>query len=73
MPEERWITLNEAAAISVFSHIHLRQLAQKGRLEAKKIGRDWFTTAEAVAEYENDHEKRSHDPYKYKERNNSHR
>ena len=66
MPEERWITLNEAAADSGFSHTQLRLLARQGRLRAQKIGRDWFTTAEAVAEYARSPEKRSKDPYKYK-------
>jgi excisionase family DNA binding protein len=63
---ERLISLKEAAAQSGLSHSHLHWLVTKGRLRAQRLGRDWFTTAEAVAEYLDDPEKRSHDPHKYK-------
>ena len=45
------ISLKEAAEISGLSHDHLRRLAGKGDLWAKKIGRDWVTTEKAVREY----------------------
>ena len=45
------ITLGEAAKISSLSHDHLRRLAGRGDLKAKKIGRDWVTTKRAVREY----------------------
>jgi excisionase family DNA binding protein len=45
------ITLVEAAKISGLSHDHLRRLAGRGDLKAKKIGRDWLTTERAVREY----------------------
>ena len=64
--DERLISLKEAAALSGLSHSHLQLLARTGRLEAKRMGRDWFTTAEAVAAYLNDPAKRSKDPYKNK-------
>src|SRR5207237_9978094 len=44
----------------------LRLLAERGKLRARKIARNWVTTAEAVTEYLTDEEKRSKDPYKNK-------
>ncbi len=64
--DERLISLSEAAAISGLSIAHLRRLADQGRLPARKIGRNWVTTADAVATYVKDAEKRSKDPHKYK-------
>ncbi|MHB8574831.1 MAG: helix-turn-helix domain-containing protein [Dehalococcoidia bacterium] len=66
MEAERLISLKEAAAQSKISDRHLRYLARKGRLHATKLGRDWFTTAEAVATYLANPEMRSRDPHKYK-------
>ena len=45
------ITLKEAAEISGLSHDHLRRLAGRGDLKAKKIGRDWVTTKRSVRAY----------------------
>ena len=66
MEEERLISLTEASALSGLSAVHLRHLAEKGKLRARKIGRDWLTTTEAVAEYLANPELRSKDPYKHK-------
>lgn len=45
------LTLPVAAKISGLSHDHLRRLAERGDLWAKKVGRDWMTTEIAVGEY----------------------
>ena len=45
------ITLSRAAEISGLSHSHLRLLVRKGEIWGKKMGRDWFTNAQAVQEY----------------------
>jgi hypothetical protein len=45
------ISLSQAAEISGLSHDHLRRLAGRGDLKAKKIGRDWVTTERALREY----------------------
>lgn len=66
MENERLISLNEAAALSGLSGAQLRLLAKKGRLRAFKIGKNWVTTPEAVAEYLSDANLRSKDPYKNK-------
>ena len=68
MDQEELISLSEAAAISGLSLKHLGLLARQGKLRARKIGRNWVTTREAVAEYLRDSWKRSKDPYKNKKR-----
>ena len=45
------ISLNLASKLSGLSPDHLRRLAGRGDLRAKKIGRDWLTTMRAVDEY----------------------
>lgn len=45
------ISLEDAAKLSRLSHDHLRRLAGQGELWAKKIGRNWVTTEQAVTEY----------------------
>ncbi len=58
------ISLAEAAAMSGLSLKHLGLLARQGRLKARKIGRNWVTTKQAVADYVRDSGMRSRDPYK---------
>jgi hypothetical protein len=66
LDREELIPLSEAAAIAKLHPDHLRRLAGKGYLRARKIGRNWVTSKEAVLEYVRDVEKRSRDPYKAK-------
>jgi excisionase family DNA binding protein len=63
---EHLISLKEAAAQFAISQSHLQLLARTRRLRAVKMGRDWFTTAEAVAAYLADSFLRSKDPLKRK-------
>ena len=58
------ITLKEAAQICGLSVSHLRLLARTGRLQARRIGRDWVTTTEAVQRYMANEHLRSRNPYK---------
>jgi Fic family protein len=59
-PEDEWITLGEAArpvlaggpGDTPYSQEYLSLLARKGRLEAIKRGRVWYTTRRAVAAYQ---------------------
>jgi Helix-turn-helix domain len=60
------ISIKAAAARFPISETQLRLLARRGRLKATKLGRDWFTTEEAVATYLADTELRSKDPHKNK-------
>ena len=45
------ITLSEAAELSGLSHSHLRLQVRNGEIWGKKMGRDWFTSVQAVKEY----------------------
>jgi len=51
-PEDEWIPLRKAAQGTPYSQEYLSLLARKGRLEAIKRGRAWYTTRRAVAEYQ---------------------
>jgi len=61
---EELISLSEAAAFAGMHPAHLRKLAERGDLKARKIGRNWVTTRRAVDEYLGDVEKRKRDPWK---------
>ena len=52
MTEIKYLSLAQAAEISGYSAGHLRYLVRTGRLEGLKLGRDWFTTAEALERYQ---------------------
>jgi excisionase family DNA binding protein len=45
------ITFVEAARLSGFTDRYLRKLASENQLWAVKLGRNWFTTEQAVKEY----------------------
>lgn len=45
------ISLSVASGLCGLSPDHLRRLAGRGDLKAKKIGRDWLTTMRDVDEY----------------------
>jgi len=64
LDREELISLSEAAVTAKLHPDHLRKLAQRGQLEAWKVGRNWVTTRKAVVAYLKDSEKRSRDPYK---------
>jgi Fic family protein len=50
--DDEWIRLAEAAEGTPYSQEYLSLLARKGRLEAIKRGRIWYTTRRAVATYQ---------------------
>lgn len=64
MENEDLISLSEAAAIADLTPEHLALLARRGRLRARKIGRDWLTSRAAVEEYLGDRFLRSKNPRK---------
>jgi len=45
------ITLSQAAQLSGFTERHVRHLAVTGEIWAKKLGRNWFTTTQAIQDY----------------------
>lgn len=50
-PEDEWLPLREAAQGTPYSQEYLSLLARKGRLEAVKRGRNWYTSRRALAAY----------------------
>ena len=59
--KDRLISLAEAAERSGLAHSTLRQYAWKGKLNARKIGRDWLTTMADVEEYLENRQRRRTD------------
>jgi len=47
-----WITTAEAAELTGYAAVHLRQLAQRGKIRAMKKGRDWLLSKKDVSAYE---------------------
>ena len=45
------ISLKEASKISGYHPDYLSYLIRKGKIEGKRIGRDWFTTEKAIRTY----------------------
>jgi len=45
------ITLSEASLLSGLTASQLRLLVSRGEMWGRKLGRNWFTTAQAVREY----------------------
>ena len=39
---EGWMSAKEAASLTGYSAVYVRLLAREGRIEARKIGRDWL-------------------------------
>jgi excisionase family DNA binding protein len=46
-----WITTGEAAELTGYATAYIRQLIKRGRLKAKKRGRDWFLDKAEVLAY----------------------
>jgi hypothetical protein len=49
--EKKYISLQEASRICSYSPEYLRLLARQKKIISKRIGRNWYTTEEAVQEY----------------------
>lgn len=58
------LSLGEAAALTGLSASHLRLLASRGRIKAKKVGRNWITTEAAVRAYLADRRHGARGPYR---------
>jgi len=46
-----WITTQEAATLTGYSAVTLRQFAREGRIKSIKRGRDWFLDRDEVLAY----------------------
>src|SRR3989344_8094531 len=47
----QWISIQEATRHAPYSQEYLSLLARRGKIFAKKIGRNWYTTHEALECY----------------------
>ena len=56
--KDRLISMAEAAKLYGFSPQYLSELAQKGRLQAQRIGRSWATTPNYVEAFIRSRQKR---------------
>jgi excisionase family DNA binding protein len=54
MPEpiaEGWINTEQAQVLTGYASAYLRRLANQGRVEARKVGRDWLINQESLLAY----------------------
>lgn len=61
----KWITTVEAAELTGYSSVTLRQFVREGRIKGHKRGRDWFLDRESVLDYVEEMERlgtAKHDP-----------
>src|SRR3990167_3807995 len=49
--EDRFISLQEASKLCDYSPEYLRLLARQEKIFSKRIGRNWYTTEEAIKDY----------------------
>jgi excisionase family DNA binding protein len=62
-----WITTNEAAELTGYSPVTMRQFAREGKIKSLKLGRDWFLNRESVLAYKQQMEElgtAKHDPWR---------
>ena len=45
------MTIDEASKYSNLSRRHIRLLMEQGKIQGKKIGRDWITTKDEIDKY----------------------
>ena len=46
-----WVSVKRAAEYTGYTPRHVRYLLNQGLIKGRKLGRDWFTTTEALDEY----------------------
>jgi excisionase family DNA binding protein len=56
--KDELISLAEAASAYGYSGDYLRRLAEKGRLRARKLGRNWLTTSDDMESFIESRERR---------------
>jgi excisionase family DNA binding protein len=59
----KWITTKEAAELTGYSAAYFRQLIAGGKLEGRKIGRDWVLDKSEVLEYAEEMKRLGPDKY----------
>lgn len=56
--DDELLTLGQAAETYGYSGDYLRRLAEKGRLRARKLGRNWLTTSDDMKNFIESRERR---------------
>jgi excisionase family DNA binding protein len=62
-----WLTTDEAAEMTGYSTVYIRQLARRGSIEARKAGRDWLIGEDSIRRYKeqmDDLGRSKHDPWR---------
>jgi excisionase family DNA binding protein len=62
-----WITTGEAAELTGYTSAYFRQMIHRGRIHARKRGRDWFMNKEEVKAYAEEMKRlggAKHDPWR---------
>ena len=62
-----WVTIAQAAEIAGYSRAYVRQLANRGRIDARKVGRDWLVDRAGLEAYRQQMEALGpgkHDPWR---------
>lgn len=52
-PEEKWQLLSKLVSRTPYSQEYLSLLARKGRIEAVKKGRNWYSNLNSIQDYRN--------------------
>ncbi len=47
-----WPTTGEAEALTGYAQAYLRRLAKRGRIVARKVGRDWLLNLDSLRAYQ---------------------
>jgi hypothetical protein len=50
-PIEGWLTTEQAETLTGYVQAYLRWLANQGRVEARKMGRDWLINQKSLTTY----------------------
>ena len=48
---EGWITTDQAAALTGYATAYIRRLLNRGRVPARKVGRDWLVHRDGLLAY----------------------
>ena len=51
IPTQGWLTTGEAEILTGYAQAYLRRLAERRRIVARKIGRDWLLNQESLRAY----------------------
>lgn len=62
-----WLTTKEAAELTGYSVAYLRQLGKRGRVDARKAGRDWLISRDSLLAYKQEMDRlgaQKHSPWR---------